>query len=348
MERHVAFSEHDDYQMSVFDVHQDQLSSGSSIDGKVFINAKDLTGARIGDKDGRQINCLLETSDTPLGLQDLEKTLLDFQVAARNEAGPRVSILQNGGFESWAGGIPDSWVPSGVINTLNTVTQDTDIRNVLNGDSAAKIDRVPGTLPTGVELRQRMRLLNSTNYLLALNGKVLGAQPDVLSVVAAAAAGPATLYLQSDGTWNTGQANLAAGFAFTGFYQRFTLAFKTFGSIENFLFAELRIGYATSSPAGTLWLDDVDIFEVPSQVSRRFLITPILDGVDDLPAREMFLTGDPLGPIVDLAVRKERFRIDRAGVRNIRFRVEHREAEARAKLMGLYLTYSQERVRDGY
>jgi hypothetical protein len=338
-----AFTEHSDYDASCWENHAGALFSGNNIDGRVIRHVKNIVGNRLLNKDGRQIPCLLETTDYPFGFQEGEKTILDYLVAARNEDQARPNLVRNGDLEDW-GASANFWFTSGVSG-LNQITQETDPRNVLGGRYAAKIDKVSGASPLDIR-QQILGLRNSTAYTLVLNVKSTGTAPNSLTLLQTVPFA-APVFLKFDGTWGVPPPDdLGSGTTYEARYNQIIIPFVTRNDVENSPSVYLIFGFLSGSIVGTAWLDSVAIYERPNNVVRRLFITPILDGIPMLPRAEMNLVGGT-GATIDLAVRKDRFRIDRALVRNMRFQVEHIGQEARAKLMGLYVHAGQEKIRDG-
>lgn len=359
--QHVAqgWGRHGDYALSVWALHTRGLFSGSSIDGNIFRNVEDVVGDRIRAKDGRVIPCLFETANTPLGNQSLQKTVRDFIVAVRNEAKrfPRAPIMPNADLELWNSSTdPSAWTVTGegfvVVITPspgagfrpNKVIQEQGTGNVGQGFSSARIEYRANAPTAELYITNSFVVQASSDYNLdflakfevLFSGVVL---PTRFRLRALKSDGT-TEYLQDDGTWAAGVNDLP--FPSNVLSSSFVTVTQTFTTPSDYADARifLEIGFNFSDDQGFLIVDDFVISPVLPFGPSDILITPILDEVPLPPVR--MVTNIPS----DLEVVTERFRIDQTHVRNLRFRVEHANPEASAKMLGLWVNYAFERVRD--
>lgn len=340
-----AFSRHTDYAMSDWDLLGTDLFSCSCEDGSVFRHVIDAARNHIGAKDGRVIPCVIETADSAYGDQSTSHSLRDFTIAARNEAENRVNFITNPTLENWTADVPDGWSVTGDNNIFgeNRVFQEIDPRNTLHGDSSARLDfRAPsaGALTLDVVIPG---LLNDTDYILIFHTKSKDQSPSILQLQASTPPG-APVFLQDDGTWGAASNQLAAGFAFLDSVDKNTLAFRTPSNIESFSEVKLSFGFALNSLRGTLWVDSVALYEASTITSRLLKIQPILNDQDFGPEQTMNLIGGDQSTI-DLGIREERFRMDSALNNNGRLRITHQEPEARAKLLGIFISHAPEKFR---
>ncbi len=351
--RFAKWSEHDDYQMSAWGVHRNALFSGSAINGRVYRNVRTDAGIRIKNKDGRNIRCFGLTKDWPFGKQQERKSIRELLAAARNERifDDQTELIINGGFEDWVDPVgsnlntlPNGWTRTGA---RPNVFRNDDPRHVAAGQLSAHIR--PGLwLPQGSAvlgadeaIEAVFSLENSTDYTLKFRAKLHeGVGPDILQVISNALAG--TLYLQPDGTWDAAVANLNAGLIFEDRMNQYEIPFQTHAAVESGTVA-FKLGW--SGPATiartTLYLDEVSVKKSPTATPGELLLIPKLDREDQLPPRRMALSGP------DLAVITEKFRVDRAGVKNMAVALIHDESNVSCKVMGLWARIAGERTRDG-
>lgn len=340
-----AWSRHTDYAMSDWGLLGTDLFSCSCEDGSVFRHVIDAARNHIGAKDGRVIPCVIETADSAYGDQSTSHSVRDFIIAARNEAENKVNFIINPTLENWTADVPDGWSVTGDNNIFgeNRVFQEIDPRNTLNGDSSARLDfRAPpaGDLTLDVFIPG---LLNDTDYILIFHAKSKDASPSILQLQASTPPG-APVFLQDDGSWGAASNQLAAGFAFADSVDKHTLAFRTPSDIESFSEVKLSFGFALNSLRGTLWVDSVALYESSTVTSRLLKIQPILNNQFFGPEKIMNLIGGDQSTL-DLGIREERFRIDSALNNNGRLRITHEEPEARAKILGIFISHAPEKFR---
>lgn len=340
-----AFTRHTDYAMSDWDLLGTDLFSCSSEDGSIFRHVIDAARNHIGAKDGRVIRCVIETADSSYGDQSTSHSVRDFIIAARNEAENRVNFITNPTLENWTADVPDGWSVTGDNNIFgeNRVFQEIDPRNTLNGDSSARLDfRAPaaGALTIDVIIPG---LRNDTDYILIFHAKSNDAPPSIIQLQASTPPG-APVFLQGDGTWGATVNQLTGAFAFADRVDKHTLAFRTPSDIESFSEVKLSFGFSQNSLRGTLWVDSVALYEASTITSRLLKIQPILNDQDFGPEKIMNLIGGDQSTI-DLGIREERFRMDSALNNNGRLRITHEEPEARAKLLGIFISHAPEKFR---
>lgn len=341
--------EHNDYQFSCWTVHDGVLYAGSAVAGEVYRNVRNLQNRRLTSKAGRAVRSVLETPRTDLGEQMTTKSIRGFIVAARNEAEGFPELLTNGSLEDWtafptgpgpitqASLMPTAWeIVPGPAQPFGVALQRENSRLYVNtGLFSARMDGTrSGVNVVPVYMRQFVTLLNSTPYELRFWMKNVG--------------DPGRLLIQADdnrileftnGTWVIGNPYFSlpdVGNSWT----EVVLSFTTPSDITSALPVRFQFEYEPLGvPSGTTWLDDISMRQAQTRV-RRLLILPILDGVAVYPERVMDLVNARRTGIVE-----ERFRIDRAGVRNLGYRVRQEDVDGGFKLFGILTEFEIEEMR---
>ncbi|MFN8445733.1 MAG: carbohydrate binding domain-containing protein [Caldilineaceae bacterium] len=183
---------------------------------------------------------------------------LDFDLGYPTEAAqrvklsvdkPTVNLVDNGGFEQGFAGTWDMWA-NGDENCVADLVQDKS--TAASGSASARMD-ITATSATDwhIEMRQWQRQLNSgANYVLAFYAKA--DRPRPITLQSRKGAADWELYglnqtLQIDETWRP-----------------YTITFEA-----NTSAADARLQFQVGALTGTVWLDDVRLYETTPNVYRR-------------------------------------------------------------------------------
>lgn len=370
-----SWSRHPGFNMSSWTRLSEDFYSGSAIDGRVYRNVMDADGEVIRSHAGVPILCIVETKDSAPNGQDRTSTITDFVVACRNESKNRKNLIRNSNFEDWANiptftpgpsgllnqgtfpGALAAWEFEGNTNFGQGILRETITDNVVSKLNSAKISwsnpstsafvtrifgsNTPQVVPNDQDLimRHDVSLEFVTDYFLTFDAKKNFGIPINIFRIQDFRSDGNHEYLQSDGSWSAVVEDFVGDdTAITESMEKQVFSFKTNTSDPFHVFYRIQFGYliSTSSTPGVTWIDDVTLFEATETVPRFLHVLPILDGQDDVPERRINLTGENDGKL-DVGVRRSQFRVDRALVRNVRFRFRHQEAEAKFKVFGLYV-----------
>lgn len=337
--------EHNDYQMSCWAIHQGNLFSGSAIDGKVYRNIRDKNGVRLPNKDGRPMVTEMEPANNALGAQEVEKSVRDYLFSARNESEKFPNLFLNPDFELVVGpsdpasigtSLAASWNQNATspLRTARLVSTDTEPINVFSRKISMSLQAsTRGSFSPF--FAQSVSLSNDTDYELKFFTKNRG---PAARIVIKTADG---LILGDDGTWLSTNNPLFLPDS-GGIYLLQEFGFRTLVDIENRGPVEFRFEYE-GNPAllqGTTYFDLMSLKRIQTR-DRKVEIVPIIDGQDLLPARVIDLVDDRDGIV------KVRGRIDRAGVRNLSYRIRTEGVDSGFKFMGLLTSFAPENVRSG-
>lgn len=343
-------TEHDDYRMSCWAIHDGALMSGSAVDGKVYRNVRDKRGIRITSKDGRTITQEMQTGNNGLGQQSGEKSVRDWVLTARNENENFLNLIINGNFEEIASAtgqrlqdldpsllaseVPVGWDQNAVNigRTARLVGSKFDPVNVFSGHGSMELDA--STLePFEVFVSQKLNLINDTDYELELFSKNIGEPAEVQISTADG------LILGVGGTWLS--TNDPIQLADTGgIYAEQTIGFRTLTDIEDKLPVEVKFRYKATivELQGRTFIDRVELRRAQTR-NRKLQIIPILDGVDHLPVRLIDLVSGRDGII------RARGRIDKSGVRNLSYKIRTENLDTGFKFLTLLTSFGFERIR---
>lgn len=349
-----SWSRHPGFNTSSWTNLSEDFFSGSAVDGQVLRNVMDANGELITSHSGNKILCIAETKDSPFTGQDHTNTVMDFAVVCRNEDRERKNLIRNPSFENWPTNFsPAAWDSTGNIRDGQRLIMETDPRNISDGSFSLRLDwSNPSTsvlvsnnffriiIPNTADLLafQDISLKPDQDYILTFEAKKdIRASMNIFRIQDFRSDGNHE-FLRNDGTWGPlVDEFLGDNTTVSETMTKRKLAFISNSPDSNHVFYRVQFGYlaSTTGTPGTTWIDDVTLFEAPESIPRFLNVLPILDGKDDVPERRINLTGIDDG-ILDVGVVRKQFRIDRALVRNGRFRIRYEESSGRAKVLGLY------------
>lgn len=358
-----GWSRHPGFNMSSWARLSDAFYSGSAIDGRVYRNVKDANGELLRDHAGTSILCLAETKDSAPTGQDHTSTVLNFTAVCRNEARNTKNLIRNPSFEDWPNVLgPAAWEFEGSINDGQEVSREIDPRNIVTGTSSLLLDwgnpsisafvwssvlKIVVGNTSDLLIREDVSLKPDTDYTLTYYAKKdSGAAMNIFRIQDFRSDGNHE-FLRNDGTWGAlVDEFIGDNTTISETMTKRTVTFRTNSADPDHAFYRIQYGYliSTNATPGLTWLDEITLFETSQSISRNLHVLPILDGKDNVPERRINLNGGDDG-ILDVGVIRKQFRIDKALVRNVRFRLRHQEPEARAKVLGIYVKSNPEEWR---
>ncbi len=276
-----------------------------------------------------------------------------------------LTALGSSFFGSATPGALAAWEFEGVINFGQGILRETEFGKVVSGLSSAKISWTSPALGSfavkDIETSFPQVVANNNDLLMRHDVSLLPDQDYFLTYYAVRddqapinifriqdfRSDGAHEYLRNDGTWGAlVDEFLGDNAAITEAMEKHIFSFRTNVSDPNHVFYRIQFGYliSTNTTKGATWIDDVTLYEATEAVPRYLRVIPILDGQEDLPERRINLTGENDGTF-DVGVRRKQFRIDRALIKNGKYRLIHEEPEAQAKVMGIYTMFTPEELR---